>query len=96
LLVQLFVLFEILHIGNSRSETTSIFRLNPFSNPILFIGTLAALGVHVVANYNPFLQSLLDLKPLALHDLLQLVAAASSILVVMEIHKAYRRRHPIS
>jgi hypothetical protein len=49
-----------------------------------------------VANYNPFLQSLLDLKPLALHDLLQLVAAASSILVVMEIHKAYRRRHPIS
>jgi magnesium-transporting ATPase (P-type) len=95
LLVQLFVLFEILHIGNSRSEQISMFRLNPISNPILFIGTLTALGVHVLALYTPAMRSLLDLDPLALGDLLRLVAMASSIIVVMELHKAYRRLRPL-
>jgi magnesium-transporting ATPase (P-type) len=95
LLVQLFVLFEILHIGNSRSETASIFQLNAFSNPILFFGTLGAMGVHVAALYTPFLQSLLDVRPIAFDDFVFLVGVASVILVVMEIHKAWRRRHPI-
>ena len=96
LLVQLFVLFEIFHIGNSRSETRSIFRLNPLGNPVLFFGTMAALGVHVAALYTPFLQSLLDVAPVALDDFVVLIGLASSILVVMELHKAWRRRHPIS
>jgi magnesium-transporting ATPase (P-type) len=96
LLVQLFVVFEILHIGNSRSETTSIFRLNAFSNPILFFGTLGAIAVHVAALYTPFLQSLLDVRPIALDDFVFLVGVASLIVVVMEIHKAWRRRHPLT
>jgi magnesium-transporting ATPase (P-type) len=96
LLVQLFVLFEILHIGNSRSETTSIFRLNAFSNPILFFGTLGALSIHAIALYTPFLQTLLDVQPVALNDLAVLAATASLIVVVMEIHKAWRRRYPLS
>ena len=96
LLVQLFVLFEILHIGNSRSEVTSIFRLNAFSNPILFFGTLAALAVHIAALYTPVLQSLLDVQPIALRDFVALVGLASSIVVVMEIHKAWRRRRPLT
>ncbi|MBW2231862.1 MAG: HAD-IC family P-type ATPase [Deltaproteobacteria bacterium] len=95
LLVQLFVLFEILHIGNSRSEKISMFRLNPVSNPILLFGTLAALSVHVVAIYTPFLQSLLGLRVPGVDDLLRLVVVASPIIVVIEIHKAYRRRHPL-
>jgi magnesium-transporting ATPase (P-type) len=94
LLVQLFVLFEILHIGNSRSETISLFRLHPFSNRVLFVGTLAALGVHVTAMYTPWLQSLLDIGPVDLADGVVLLAVASSIVVVMEAHKAFRRRWP--
>jgi magnesium-transporting ATPase (P-type) len=96
LLVQLFVLFEIFHIGNSRSETISLFRLNPLSNRVLFLGTLTAIGVHVTAMYTPFLQGLLDLHPLPLADLFQLIGVAVSIVVVMEIHKAWRRRHPLT
>jgi magnesium-transporting ATPase (P-type) len=92
LLVQLFVLFEIFHIGNSRSETTSIFRLNPLGNPILLFGTVTALGVHVAALYTPFLQSLLDVQPVRPDDFFLLVAVASVILVVMEGHKAWWRR----
>jgi magnesium-transporting ATPase (P-type) len=93
--VQLFVLFEILHIGNSRSETASIFQLNAFSNPVLFFGTIGAMAVHVTALYTPFLQSLLDVRPVAFDDFVFLVGVASVIVVVMEIHKIWRRRHPI-
>jgi len=95
LLVQLFVLFEVMHIGNSRSETISLFRLHPLSNRVLFVGTITALAVHVTAMYTPFLQQLLDLRPIVVADLMQLVVVASSIVVVMELHKLWRRRHPI-
>jgi magnesium-transporting ATPase (P-type) len=95
LLVQLFVLFEVMHIGNSRSETISLFRLNPFSNRVLFLGTLAALAVHITAMYTPFFQKLLDLRPIDLADLVRLVGIASLIIVVMEIHKAWRRSYPL-
>ena len=95
LLVQLFVLFEILHIGNSRSETASIFQLNAFSNPVLFFGTIGAMAIHLAALYTPFLQSLLDVKPVAFDDFVFLVGVASVIVIVMEVHKAWRRRHPI-
>jgi Ca2+-transporting ATPase len=96
LLVQLFVLFEVMHIGNSRSETLSLFQLNPLSNRVLFVGTLAALGVHVTAMYTPFLQDLLGLRPVEPADLIRLVVVAFSIVVVMELHKAWRRRYPLA
>jgi magnesium-transporting ATPase (P-type) len=95
LLVQLFVLFEILHIGNSRSETRSLFRLSPFANPILLVGTLAAVTVHGLALYTPFFQELLDVQPLRLEEWVSLVAMAASIIVVMEGHKALRKRWPM-
>jgi magnesium-transporting ATPase (P-type) len=95
LLVQLFVLFEIFHIGNSRSETRSLFRMKPLSNPILLIGTLTALSVHVAALYTPALQSLLDIAPPTRDEWVRLVGFAASIVVVMELHKALRVRWPI-
>jgi len=94
LLVQLFVLFEIFHIGNSRSETRSLFRLSPLANPILLAGTLAAMTVHGVALYTPFFQELLDIQPLRLDEWASLAAMAASIVVVMEGHKALRARWP--
>ncbi len=94
LIVNLFVAFEIMHIGNSRSETISLFRLSPFRNPVLLLGTLGALGVHLLALYAPPLQSLLGVAPLSLGDWLTVAALASSIVVVMELHKAARKRWP--
>ena len=95
LLVQLFVLFEILHIGNSRSETVSLFRLSPLRNKILFLGTLGAATVHLAALYTPFFQDLLGIQPLAADEWLLLLALAAPVIVVMELHKAWRRRHPV-
>ncbi|MAE96334.1 MAG: ATPase [Deltaproteobacteria bacterium] len=96
LMVQLFVLFEIFHIGNSRSERVSLFRMSPMRNPVLFMGTLGALGVHFAALYSPFTQRVLGLAPLDLGAWLSLATWAATIVVVMELHKAWRRWRPLA
>jgi magnesium-transporting ATPase (P-type) len=89
LMVNLFVLFEIFHIGNSRSERISLLRLGPLRNRVLFLGTLGALGVHLTALYTPFLSELLQVAPLTLREWGTLAALAASILLVMELHKVW-------
>jgi calcium-translocating P-type ATPase len=42
------VLFQMFQAGNARSETVSLFRLSPLSNPFLLVSTAAALGIHMV------------------------------------------------
>ena len=94
LMVQLFVLFEIFHIGNSRSERISLFRLSPRRNPILLLGTLAAISVHAAALYLPFMQELLGVAPLTGGEWLTLAVLAATIVVVMEAHKLWsQQRH---
>jgi P-type Ca2+ transporter type 2C len=95
LLVQLFVLFEIFHIGNARSETTSMFRLSPMRNPVLLAGTTAALGVHLIALYTPALQGLLGIQPISIAEWIFLAGYAALIIAVMELHKWARRRWPL-
>lgn len=92
LMVQLFVLFEVFHIGNSRSERISLLRLSPFSNPVLFAGTLGALTIHAAALYTPFFQDLLGVAPLSPGAWGPLILSASVIVVVMELHKAWLGR----
>jgi P-type Ca2+ transporter type 2C len=85
------VLFEAFHVGNSRSERTSIFRINPFSNRFLFVATIAALAVHVVALYLPVTQYVLRVVPVGIQTWLRMIAVAATIVVAMELHKWLRR-----
>jgi len=96
LLVQLFVLFEIFHIGNARSETISLFRLSPLRNRMLLLGTLGAVAVHVAALYTPFFQDLLRISPPSAAQWAELVLLALPIVVVMELHKLWRGRRKVS
>jgi magnesium-transporting ATPase (P-type) len=96
LMVQLFVLFEIFHIGNSRSERISLFRMSPRRNPILLLGTLAAISVHVAALYLPFTQQLLGVAPVGLDEWLTLAVLASTIIFVMEAHKFWSKRRALA
>lgn len=86
------VLFQVFHVGNSRSEARSIFQMSPVSNRFLFIATGAALVVHIVALYLPPTQFILRVEPLDLAAWGRIVLVASSILVAMELHKLLRRR----
>ena len=84
------VLFQVLHVGNSRSEHVSIFRLSRFSNPYLLIGTALALALHVGALYFPPTQLILRVEPLDLETWFRMAAVALSVVIAVELHKLTR------
>lgn len=86
------VVYQVFQAGNARSETESVLRRNPFSNRFLFVATTAALGIHIAALYLPATQYVLRVEPIDAGAWLRIVVTATSILVVMEAHKALRRR----
>jgi P-type Ca2+ transporter type 2C len=87
------VVYQVFQVGNARSETMSVLRRNPFSNPFLFLATVAAMGIHVAALYLPPTQYVLRVEPIDVGGWLRIVVVATSILVAMEAHKALRHRH---
>jgi magnesium-transporting ATPase (P-type) len=89
------VIFQALHVGNSRSETLSAFAKSPFSNRFLFAGTVGAVAIQAAALYLPVTQFALDLEPISLAAWIEILAIALSVIVVVELHKLARRRWPI-
>jgi P-type Ca2+ transporter type 2C len=91
----LIVLFQNVHVGNSRSETKSLLRMSPISNPFLFFGVIAALLIHVAAMYIPFMQVILGTEPLPLEMWILLLVLAFFLFPIMELHKwLWRQRYP--
>jgi Ca2+-transporting ATPase len=89
--LMLMVLFENIHVFNSRSESLSIFRHNPMRNPLLLFGTLAAQLIHIGAMYTPWISEVLDIQPITPQHWMELLGLALTVLVAMELHKAIRR-----
>jgi magnesium-transporting ATPase (P-type) len=87
----LMVLFENIHVFNCRSETRSVFRHNPLTNPILLLGTITAQLIHIGAMYTPWISDVLHIQPVSPQHWLELLMLALTVLVVMELHKAIRR-----
>jgi magnesium-transporting ATPase (P-type) len=86
------VIYMAFHAGNSRSETRSLFRLNPLSNPFLFAATTLAVGIHVGALYWGPTQFVLRVEPLDLDTWIRIMLLSTTIIAAMEIDKAIRRR----
>ena len=85
----LMVLFENVHVFNSRSETLSIFRHNPMRNRILLFGTLIAQSIHIGAMYTPWIKDVLGIQPVSVEHWFELLGLALTVTIVMEIHKLY-------
>ncbi|UCH42026.1 MAG: HAD-IC family P-type ATPase [Gammaproteobacteria bacterium] len=88
----LMVLFENVHVFNSRSETLSVFRHNPLRNKLLLGGTIIAQLVHIGAMYTPWIGDVLGASPVSLEQWSTLLLLALSVMVVMELHKFIRAR----
>jgi magnesium-transporting ATPase (P-type) len=89
----LMVLFENVHVLNSRSEHQSIFKQYFFGNKFLLFGMLAAQGIHIMAMYAPGLRELLELSPVSLQQWLGLLGIALSLIVVDELHKYFLHKY---
>lgn len=88
----LMVLFENMMVANCRSETKSIFALDPLNNKILLFGTLGAQMLHIGVLYIPGVQRVLGVAPVTAQDWWKLLLLASMVLVAMEVYKKFRFR----
>ena len=83
----LMVLFENVHVLNSRSETCSIFRQYFFGNKFLLFGMLGAQSIHIAAMYTPGIRDILQLEPVTLEQWFTLLCIALTLIVLDESHK---------
>jgi len=80
------VLFELFFVFNCRSETHSVFRMNPFENLYLVGAVVLSLLLQVAVIYVPFLQSLFKTVPLTGSDwLIVLAISVTGLLVLPEV-----------
>ena len=84
--------FQWFNAWNCRSESKSIFQMNPFSNKFLVGATMGVISLQIFAVYNPFMQKVLHTTPLSLSEWLIIIPVASSIIFVEEIRKFFYRR----
>ncbi len=88
------VFFQFFQAFNSRSETHSLFTLNPLGNPFLFFGVMASILAHLAAIYLPFMQWLFRMEPISLLEWVRIGVASCTVIVLVEIDK-WLRRHRI-
>ncbi|MBC7076561.1 MAG: HAD-IC family P-type ATPase [Syntrophomonadaceae bacterium] len=92
ILLLLMVLLENFHTLNCRSEQISVFKIPLQRNIFLVAGILTAQGIHILAMHIPFMQQVLGVSPLPAATWLYLCGLASSLLIVVEIYKAFKLR----
>jgi potassium/sodium efflux P-type ATPase len=86
------VFFQFFQAWNARSETKSIFRIGPMSNPFLFYGMLASIFAHLTVIYVPAFQWIFRTVPLAMIEWGEILLASVTIIVAVEIDKWIRRK----
>ena len=87
--------FQWFNAWNCRSESKSIFQMNPFSNKFLVGATAIVIFLQFAALHTPFLQKVLRTTPLSLSEWLIIIPIAGSIILVEEIRKFFYRRKSI-
>jgi potassium/sodium efflux P-type ATPase len=86
------VFFQFYQALNCRSETQSIFKMNPLSNPFLLFSMLAAFFAHLAVLYVPVLQWIFRTVPLTAKEWKEIGALTITIVIAVEIDKWIRRR----
>lgn len=86
----LMVLFENVHVFNSKSEKHSIFKLDNTKNKFLWISVICAQGIHVASMHIPFMQNVLNIQPVNAKIWSILLAIALTLMIIMEIEKYIR------
>ena len=86
------VFFQFYQAFNCRSETESIFKMNPMGNPLLFFSMVAAFFAQIAVLYLPALQWVFRTVPLTAMEWLEIGIVSSTIVAAVEIDKLFIRR----
>ncbi len=88
------VFFQFFQAINSRSETQSLFSMNPLDNPFLFFSMIAAFFAQVAFLYMPAFQWVFRTEPITMADWLHILSVAAAVIFAVEADKCLRRRRP--
>ncbi|MDO8620252.1 MAG: HAD-IC family P-type ATPase [bacterium] len=83
--------FQWFNAWNCRSESKSIFQLNPFSNLYLVGATCVVVLLQMVAIYTSLFQEILHTVPLEPSEWLLIIPVAFSVVIAEEIRKFFFR-----
>ena len=86
-----FVLMSFFQAGSARTERRSLFTISPFSNPFLVATALGSLGLQWLVMTWPVSAGVLQLVPLTVGEWMGCAAAASTVLIFIEVEKFVRR-----
>lgn len=86
------VFFQFYQALNCRSETLSIFKMNPMANPFLFLSMIAAFFAHLAVLYVPALQWVFRTVPLTAGEWVGIGAITITIVIAVEIDKWIRMK----
>ncbi len=92
------VFFQFYQAINCRSETESIFKMKPLSNPFLFFSMIAAFFAQLAVIYVPALQWVFRTVPLTADEWIKIGLITTTVLFAVEIDKWLRRmkrRRPV-
>jgi magnesium-transporting ATPase (P-type) len=85
------VFFQFYQAFNCRSETESIFKMKPLSNPFLFFSMIAALFAQLAVIYVPALQWVFRTVPLTADEWIKIGLITITVLIAVETDKWLRR-----
>lgn len=86
------IFFQFFQAWNSRSETRSLFRIGLLSNSFLFFSMLAAFFAHLAVLYVPSFQWVFRTAPLAVPEWIEVISVSITVVFVVEVEKAIRRK----
>jgi len=86
------VLLQNFHAFNCRSEKQSAFKMPLKNNKFIVYAVAAALGLHLLFMYVPFLQDVLKTNPVSLTQFALAILMAVPLFFVMEIFKLINRK----
>jgi Ca2+-transporting ATPase len=84
------VFFQFYQAFNCRSETRSVFRMSPISNPLLFISMIAAFLAQLSVIYVPAFQWVFRTVPITINEWVQIFMVSTTIILVVEVDKWIR------
>jgi magnesium-transporting ATPase (P-type) len=86
------VTMQISNVFAQRTERTSVFRINPFSNRLIWVGIATELVLIALIVYVPFLHGIFGTSDFPLVNWLFLFAWTPSLIFMDELRKAWVRR----
>ena len=81
------VMFENLHVFNSRTEVNFLYQMKYKNSMALIIIVIFTQLLHIACMYIPFMQNVLSVQPVSFNAWLGLALIAISLVMVMEADK---------